>query len=132
MFYPKKMDGVLRSWEYLPAAAGTYQAGQLLNVSGGKLAALSAASTTTPPYLCQADAVVEDGQELPVTRVNGEDIYETVLGAADTSLAMGKMLQVGADGKSVNATATGTFEVVSFDGTAADSVVRGRFRVAAK
>ncbi len=32
MFYPHKTDnGAVMPWEYMPANAGTYQAGQLLN-----------------------------------------------------------------------------------------------------
>ena len=41
-FIPVKSDnGAVLPWEYMPAAAGTYQAGQLLSMSGGQLAALS-------------------------------------------------------------------------------------------
>ena len=130
MFYPKNFVGNLRGWEYLPAAAGTYQAGQLLKVTDGKLSAVSAASTTTPPYLCQCDKVVEDGEIIPVARISNDDIYETCLGAADEELKMGKQLQVSAGGLTVDAAATGSFEVVSFDGTAEGSTVRGRFLAA--
>ena len=50
VFLPVKSNtGALLPWEYLGAAAGTYQAGQMLTVTEGKLAALSQASTTTPP-----------------------------------------------------------------------------------
>ena len=49
MFVPVKSNtGAMLPWEYLGAAADTYQAGQMLTVTGGKLAKLSGASTTTP------------------------------------------------------------------------------------
>ena len=82
MFVPVKSNtGAMLPWEYLGAAADTYQAGQMLTVTGGKLAKLSAASTTTPPYLCMADVTAADGQVIPVTRVEGAFLYETTLSA---------------------------------------------------
>ena len=52
MFVPVKSNtGAMLPWEYLGAAADTYQAGQMLTVTGGKLTKLSAASTTTPPSI---------------------------------------------------------------------------------
>ena len=80
MFVPVKSNtGAMLPWEYLGAAADTYQAGQMLTVTGGKLAKLSAASTTTPPYLCMADVTGLDvrpgdeveifGRHLPVEEV---------------------------------------------------------------
>ena len=128
MFYPHTSDtGAAQPWEYLPAAAGTYKAGQLLKVSSGKLAALSAASTTTPPYLCMADITVTDGENVPVIRVADDAIYETKLSAAAASAAIGSKLEVSTGGLQVDATAAGTFEVVFLAGTAAGDTVRGRF-----
>lgn len=128
MFFPHKTDtGAHQPWEYLPAAAGTYKAGQLLKLTSGKLAAVSAASTTTPPYLCQANITVADGENVPVTRISDDVIYETQLNAAAASAAVGTKLQVSAGGEKVDASATGTFEVVFIEDTAADSIVRGRF-----
>lgn len=131
MFYPKNFGGNLRSWEYLPAVAGTYRAGQLLNVAGGLLVAVDAASTVTPPYLCQCDRVVEEGEPIPVVRVSYDDIYESCLGADAEGLAIGQLLQISAGGETVDAAAEGSFEVVSFGGTAAGDTVCGWFRAAA-
>lgn len=129
MFLPYNTDsGHVQPWEYLPAAAGTYQVGQLLNVSGGKLTALSAASTTTPPYLCMSNTTVEDGGTLPVCRVNGNTVYETKLSAAAADAAVGTKLQVSKGGLLADGANAGTFEITYLEGTAADSVVQGRFK----
>ena len=128
MFVPVKSDtGVVLPWEYLPAAAGTYKAGQLLKVSDGKVTAIDAALSTTPPYLSMADKVCQEGDLLPVTRVSKDHIYETTLAAAAADAAMGTKLQVAAGGLTASGAASGTFEVVTIDGTEAGDVVRGRW-----
>lgn len=131
MFIPVKSDNGARiPWEYLPAAKGTYKAGQLLNVSGGQVAALTAASATTPPYLCMADREVEAGEPLPVTRISHDHIYETQLSAAAASTVVGDKLQVAAGGLEAavpGSGSSGTFELVSMEGTAKGDFVRGRW-----
>lgn len=129
MFLPHKSDtGAHQPWEWLPAAAGTYKVGQLLNVSGGQLVPVEGASTTTPAYLCQADVTVDGGKTVPVQRVTGSYIYETQLSAAAEGAAIGIKLQVSAGGLQADAAAAGTFEIVEIEGTAAGSTVRGRFK----
>ena len=129
MFSPHKSDtGAVLPWEYIPAAAGTYEAGQLLQVSGGKVAALSAASKTTPPYLCMGNITAADGDPIPVSRVNKDMIYETQLSAAAAAATVGTMLEVSAGGKEADAAAEGTFEVVAIDGNAIGDTVYGRFQ----
>lgn len=128
MFYPKNMRGNLTPWENLPAAAGTYNAGQMLNISGGKLAAISAACKTKPQYLCMADVTVADGDTLPVARVESDTIFVTTLSTAAASAAPGSLLEVTAGGKQVDAAAAGTFELVFVGGTAAGDEVHGRFQ----
>lgn len=128
MFIPHSYDNALQPWEYLPAAAGTYQVGQTLTVTSGKLAAINSASTTTPPYICMAEVTAADGEAIPVIRVRNEIIFETTLSAASASAAIGTKLQVAAQGLEVNGAAAGTFEVVYIEGTAAGSIVRGRFQ----
>lgn len=120
-------SGAVVPFEYLPAAAGTYQAGQLLNISGGKLTAITAASKTTPAYLCMGQHTVADGENLPVTRISDDVIYETTLSAAAAAAAVGTKLEISAGGLQADAAAEGTFEVQYLEGTAADSAVRGRF-----
>jgi len=128
MFIPMKSDtGAVLPWEYMSAAAGDYKAGQLLNVDGGKVVAVAAASTTTPPYLCMADKTAADGEPLPVTRISHDYIYETQLSAAAAAAEIGTKLQVSAGGLEADAAGTGTFEIVSMDGTEQGDFVRGRW-----
>lgn len=128
MFSPHKTDtGAVLPWEYMPAAAGTYQAGQLLNAKNGSLAPVSAASPTTPGYLCMANITVTEGQLVPVTRIQHTAIYETQLSAEAEDAAEGTKLQVSAGGLQVDAAAAGSFEVTYIEDTAAGSMVRGRF-----
>lgn len=128
MFSPHKTDtGAVLPWEYMSAAAGTYQAGQLLNAVSGSLTPVSAASTTTPGYLCMANITVTAGQLVPVTRIQHTAIYETQLSAEAADAAEGTKLQVSAGGLQVDAAAAGSFEVTYIEDTAAGSMVRGRF-----
>ena len=128
MFSPHKTDtGAVLPWEYLPAAAGTYQAGQILNAKNGSLTPVSAASPTTPGYLCMANITVTAGQLVPVTRIQHTAIYETQLSAEAADAAEGTKLQVSAGGLQVDAAAAGSFEVTYIEDTAAGSMVRGRF-----
>lgn len=128
MFSIYKSDtGAVQPWEYMPAAAGTYRAGQLLNAVSGSLSPVGAASTTTPGYLCAADITVTEGQLVPVTRIQHTAIYETQLSAQADDTAEGTMLQVSTGGLQVDAAAAGSFEVTYIEGTAAGDMVRGRF-----
>lgn len=128
MFLPHQSDtGALQPWEYLPAAAGTYKVGQLLNVSGGKLTAITDASTTTPAYLCMSNITVAADELVPVQRVSKNYIYETRLTAAASSAKIGTKLQVSAGGLGADGAAEGSFEAVFIEATAKDSVVLGRF-----
>ena len=124
-FVPVKSDhGAVLPFEYLPAAAGDYHVGQLVNVEDGKVTALGAASTTTPPYLCMSEVKKEDGDLLPVTRISHEYIYETTLETAITA-EIGMKLSVAAGGLTV-AAAAGTFEVTA-EGAEVGDTIRGRF-----
>lgn len=133
MFLPIKSDnGAVLPWEYMPAEAGTYVAGQLLAVdtTTGHLEPIAADLVTTPPYLCMADIKVETaGTPIPVTRVSKDYIYETTLAEEAAGAVVGTKLQVEAGGllASKPASGSGTFEVVSLDGTAAGDAVRGRW-----
>lgn len=128
MFRPHTSNhGAVLPFEYLPAAAGDYEAGQMLNVTGGKLVAIDAACKTTPAYLCMGKHTVADGENLPVTRVSDDVIYETNLDAEAAAATVGTKLEVSAGGLAADAAAEGTFEVVFLEDTVAGSAVRGRF-----
>lgn len=129
MFLPHSHDkGALQPWEYIAAAADTYQVGQLLDVTNGQLSAISAAKKTTPAYVCMASKTVAAGEELPVQRVSKDVIYETHLSAEAAAAKAGTLLEISTGGLLADAAAAGTFEVVYLEGTAAGSVVRGRFQ----
>ena len=127
MFYPKNLNGVLQPWERLPAAAGTYQAGQLVNAADGVVKPVSAASATTPGYLCVADVTLAQGDLLPVARIVKDEIYVSQLSVETEGAKVGAKLQVSAGGLQVDGAAAGTFEVVWAADTAAGSEVHGRF-----
>ena len=125
--FHKNGTGAIIPFEYIPAAAGAYEAGQLLQVADGKLAPISAAQTTTPPYLNMGSITVEDGEFLPVCRIMDDMIYVTTLSAEAASAAVGTKLRISAGGKEVDGGADGSFEVVALDGTAVGDIVYGRF-----
>lgn len=128
MFTPHTTDtGAVQPWEYMPAAAGTYKAGQLLAVTGGNVAAISAACKTTPPYLCMADITVEAGGTVPVIRVKHDTVYKTTLSAAAAGAAVGSKLEVSAGGLEADNAAAGTFELTYLAGAALGDTVYGRF-----
>ena len=128
MFLPHKSDNGLQPFEYHPAAAGTYEIGQMLNVTDGKLTAISAVCKTTPAYVSMARGTMADGEVLPVLRVNHEMVFATSLSADTANAKLGAMLEVSAGGKEVDGAAAGTFEVTYAEGTAAGSAVYGRFK----
>lgn len=129
MFLPHMSDtGTLQPWEYLEAAAGEYKVGQLLSVSDGKLAAITEACTTTPPYLCMSNITVKNGELVPVQRVSKNYIYETQLSAEAAAAKVGTKLQVSAGGMLADAAATGTFEISFLEATVEGAKVHGRFQ----
>lgn len=128
MIYVHTTDnGAVHPWEYMPATAGTYQAGQMLNAKSGVMSPISAASATTPGYICMANITVAAGDNIPVTRIQKDAIYETQLSAKAEDAAIGSKLQVSAGGLQVDAGAAGTFELTYVEDVEAGSVVRGRF-----
>lgn len=126
-FMPDKQEKGLQGWEYIPAAAGSYEVGQALTVSGGKVAKIGAALKTTPNYVSVARKVLADGENLPVMRVKPDIIWQTELSAETAGAVVGAKLEVSAGGMAVDGTAAGTFEVVYAQGTEAGSKVNGRF-----
>lgn len=100
--------------------------GVLVKYYSGKLAVAS--GTDVPEYVTLG-ASTASGDEIPVKRIYEDEIYETVLQAAGTSLNLGDKVTVYTDGAQVTATTTnGIFEIIEMDGTAVGSKVRGLFR----
>ena len=128
MFTIHKTDtGAVVPWEYLPAAAGEYKAGQMLEVKNGNLTAIGEASTKTPGYLCMGNVTAAAGDPVPVTRVQKDAVYETTLSVQTAGAVVGARLQISAGGEQVDGGAAGTFEVVDALGTEAGAIVHGRF-----
>ena len=127
MFLPIKSDnGASLPLEYFMAAAGAYQPGQLLEVSGGLLTAIAASTDETPPYVCMTLAEIAAGTSLAVYRISDDWIYESELGEDIAGLAVGDKLEVEAGGLTAVG-ADGCFEVVQVYGELEGDRVRGRF-----
>ena len=121
-------DGHDAPLAYLPAGAITPKVGLALTQSSGLLAVAS--GTTKPSYICmtQRAAAVTSGTVIPVIRVGGDMIFETVFSASASSIKLGDKVTIASDGLRVTATTTsGVAEVVGMDGTASGSTVRVRF-----
>ncbi len=123
----KSDTGAVLPWEYLPAKAGSYKCGQVVDVNAGKVEPMAAASAAkAPAYLCMAERTVADGELLPVVRVGAGSIFETTLSAAG-SVQVGSLLAIDAKGLEADGSAAGAFEVTSLEGAAQGDTVRGRF-----
>jgi hypothetical protein len=127
MFYIHTTDkGCLYPFEYLPASAGSYTPGLALVQKDGSLTVAS--GTTAPAYICAYGGTVDAGTEIPVIRIQDDQIWETTFSAAATAVKLGNKVTLSADGDQVTGTTTGgVAEVVYMADTAADSVVRVRF-----
>ena len=121
-------DGHDAPLAYLPAGAITPKVGLALTQSSGLLAVAS--GTTKPSYICmtQRAAAVTSGTVIPVIRVGGDMIFETVFSTSASSIKLGDKVTIASDGLRVTATTTsGVAEVVGMDGSASGSTVRVRF-----
>ena len=131
MFTIHKTDtGAVVPWEYLPAAAGEYKAGQMVKGNGlGTIVSIDADTAERPGYLCMANiTVAEAGELIPVTRVVEGVIYETTTVAANISTGVGRKVKVAAGGLGVKIDSDdGCFELVSPNGPATGDTVFGRF-----
>lgn len=129
MFLPHSFDTPeSQPWEWLPAyTSSALKVGQLLNLTEGKLASVSAASKTTPTFVCMCEKTVAQDELVPVVRIHKGIEFETTLSAAAADAKVGSKLEVSAGGLQVDLTAAGTFELTYVDDTAKDAMVRGRF-----
>jgi hypothetical protein len=146
--YSSSKLGYMPACEYFPAPAGDYITGQLANLAAGKIAPLSAASTTTPDLVIMytgtitaddvtnrtgSSAELASGDVIAVARIANDSIYEVELATAIASLAPGVLASVASGGLTLQA-AAGTFEVLSVGGTGTGAIgdnVTGRFTTVA-
>lgn len=116
MFYPKNMRGNVEPWVHLPAAAGEYKAGQLVQIGSAG-------------YLCMADVTLSEGQLLPVQPLTMGTVYVTTLASDAADLAVGATVMVTADAQ-VEAAEEGPFVVEWLEGTTAGNEVHVRMSMA--
>ena len=126
MFIPHIYHKSVEPWELQEASEGlSLKVGHALAVTDGKVGL--AAGTAKPQFICMQDCEqTVDGQMIHVERVRTETVYETELSVANEDIAVGGKFNIAA-GETINATAGGSAEVVSFDGTAVGDKVRVRF-----
>jgi hypothetical protein len=136
-FIPAKESKNEYPWESYPAAVGTYQAGQIVQLSGGVIKALTAALTVTPSFICKSAVTIASpptdlngGKVLvmPFTTDEDEEYYAPLAAQASTNFDVGALMSVASDGLSlaeaagkallletvVNGTPVGTFVRVKF------------------
>lgn len=107
--------------EYFDAKASTeIQVGQALALQNGVLAPVG--GTTKPEFISLAKLPTSAAKrEIPVARVNDEQVYEVSVTAAPTSLKVGSKVTISSDGTEVTATTTdGVATIVNLKGAAAE------------
>lgn len=116
----QKASPATEAIEYVTAGA-ELAIGSLVGYSGGKVVA----NTTAPEYVTLGKA--SNGETVAVKRIYEDEIYETKLSVAGTSLKIGDKVTVTAT-EATATTADGVFEIVAMDGNTKGSKVRGLFR----
>lgn len=121
----KRADMGTEAIEYRTAGVAITP-GMVLKYNAGKLA--KAVGTDVPEYVSLGSA--KANEECAVKRIIEDEIYETTLSAAGTSLTAGSKVTLHAsNGLDVTATTeNGVFEIIEMDGTTVGSKVRGLFR----
>lgn len=120
-------DGHVPAWEYYECSAIAPKVGMGMALSdSGQLVA-----SATPAFICMRDeaATVEAGTKIPVVRINDDQVWESQLYKAATSLKVGMKVDIVNTGLYVDGTATtnANFDVSYLADTVIGSVVRGRF-----
>ena len=116
----QKASPATEAIEYYTAGA-ELAIGSLVGYSSGEIVA----NTTAPEYVTLGAA--KDGEIVAVKRIYEDEIYETTLSAAGTSLNIGDKVTVTAT-QATATTQSGIFEIIAMDGTTVGSKVRGLFR----
>lgn len=102
-------------FEYIPASAMEVKLGMALIVEGGKLTAVSGGEL--PQYFCLTNKVCEDGEIIPVQKLEDGVDYETTATVALSEADVGKKLTIAADSLGVTATDGGHAQLISIAGT---------------
>lgn len=121
----KRADMGTEAIEYRTAGVAITP-GMVLKYNAGKLA--KAVGTDVPEYVSLGSA--KANKECAVKRIIEDEIYETTLSAAGSSLTAGSKVTLHAS-NALEVTATtenGVFEIIEMDGTTVGSKVRGLFR----
>ena len=116
----QKASPATEAIEYFTAGAELV-IGALVAHDGGKIVT----NTTEPEYVTLGNA--KNGEVVAVKRIYEDEIYETKLSAAGSSLKIGDKVTVTAT-EATATTADGIFEIIAMDGNAKGSKVRGLFR----
>lgn len=116
----QKASPATEAIEYFTAGAELV-IGALVAHDGGKIVT----NTTKPEYVTLGNA--KNGEVVAVKRIYEDEIYETKLSVAGTSLKIGDKVTVTAT-EATATTADGIFEIIAMDGNAKGSKVRGLFR----
>lgn len=119
----RKGSSATEAIEYIVAGA-SITPGKVLKFNSGKL--VIASGTDKPEYVSLGSANTDE--ILPVKRIYEDEVYETVLQAAGTSLKSGDTVNIHTDGAQATATKGGAFEILEMDGTEVGSKVRGVFK----
>lgn len=123
MFKPHMWHSESEPWETIPNETGMeVEVGAALMVENGT--ATKATATDKPMFICMQTG---NDDRIHVERVREETVYETELSVASADIAVGAKYNIDATGTMLTATAGGSAEVVSFDGTEAGDKVRVRF-----
>lgn len=110
-------------WEYLVAGEiADCEVGMALVEVSGKLE--KATGATKPTYISMYGKAAEDGQQIPVIRVNPQTVYGTQFAAAASAVKVGDKVTIDTTGTMATANTTdGVLEVVELHGNAAGDTV---------
>lgn len=103
--------------------------GEALVLTSGRLT--KCAATGVPEYIALRTQALEASSvtEIPVVRVNEEQVYEVKSMATVAASVIGSKVTIHSDGLLITATtSSGVFYVDSTDGATTTSTVRGHFR----
>ncbi len=117
-------DGRVPAFEHLPASAIKPEIGMALVMAGGVL--VQAVGTAVPAYIsmCQKETACEEGDIIPVIRVQPDIIFGTESEEDMAAVNVGDKVTISDDAMGVTATtASGVAEVVTKD----EDGVRVRF-----